>query len=444
MESTTKEKLLPIPKRSFFAKLCMCFCLSNKAHQSDDISMSPFDTFASSTCNDPDVYSIKNYSADKIYLLGAENKKILCIFKHMAIESLEDHRISGERPPEIEEENWRQRYRIFSKYDEGIKLDWDSWLVTPHEKIVKSIAKYAVLRGKPNSVIDALCGVGGFTIQFAKYCKVIAIDIDPVKIGFAQINAEVYGVSENIAFIEADFLEVAHGHRADLTIVSPDYLKCGESFDMNNFRPELPILISSALKCSQSVLIYLPPNVDVQQFANVIYEIDETQPFIEITLLFDGSHLKAASCLLGPIVKFPTKDVILAISSRLGLIREQKEYLKQIVEQVSIKTLMDLVNETERIAKDVKYKGKKFLELAMKIPDIKLEGIPVLFKGENYEPILQIFKERGDTIIEKEIEGDAILEIKGERIVGSKNIIEHLNSKKVDMKFITEDDINFG
>lgn len=301
-----------------------------------------------------------------------------------------------------------------------------------------------MLRGKPNSVIDALCGVGGFTVQFAKYCKVIAIDIDPKKISYAQQNAEVYGVSENIAFIEADFLQVAHGQRADLTIISPDYVNSSDAFDVKNFRPNISDLIKASLECSQNILIYLPPFVDAHILAIMFHDIEDIQPFVEISLLFDGSHLKAVSCLIGPIVKLPYKDVNLAISSRLGLLGEQKDYLKQIIDQVSIKTLMNFVNDTEKSTKDLKSKPKIFMEQVLKNTEIKLENLPVLFKGDDFQEVLNIFRENGEFVSEKEKEGETVLEIKGKRIEGSLQIVEYLRSRTINMQFLSGNDLYFG
>lgn len=58
--------------------------------------------------------------------------------------------------------------------------------------------------------MDGFCGVGGNAIQFAFTCeRVIAIDIDPVKIELARHNARVYGVEDRIQFIVGDFFQVA-------------------------------------------------------------------------------------------------------------------------------------------------------------------------------------------------------------------------------------------
>jgi len=46
-------------------------------------------------------------------------------------------------------------------------------------------------------------------IQCFRYKHVIAIDIDPKKIDYAFHNASIYGVSDQIDFIEGDFFALA-------------------------------------------------------------------------------------------------------------------------------------------------------------------------------------------------------------------------------------------
>ena len=53
--------------------------------------------------------------------------------------------------------------------------------------------------------------MGSNAIQFAKYFdKVIAIDIDPIKISCAQHNAKIYGVLDKIEFITGDIFQQVH------------------------------------------------------------------------------------------------------------------------------------------------------------------------------------------------------------------------------------------
>ena len=100
---------------------------------------------------------------------------------------------------------WAQRYRLFSKYDEGIMLDEEAWYSVTPEKIAEDIAK----KMSCHLVVDAFCGAGGNAIQFAKTCsRVIAIDIDCKKVEMARHNARVYGVEEKIDFIVGDFFNI--------------------------------------------------------------------------------------------------------------------------------------------------------------------------------------------------------------------------------------------
>ena len=68
---------------------------------------------------------------------------------------------------------WYKRHHLFSKFDQGIMIDSEeSWYSITPEKIAIQIAK----RCRCNIIVDAFCGVGGNTIQFAKICAhVIAI-----------------------------------------------------------------------------------------------------------------------------------------------------------------------------------------------------------------------------------------------------------------------------
>ena len=138
---------------------------------------------------------------------------------------------------------WDQRYRLFSKFDEGIMLDngtelspcvadvfcmIEGWYSVTPELVAKQVAE----RARCDVIIDAMCGkdfeslnfchflllcrisfvvgAGGNTIQFAFTCeRVIAIDLDPVRLSCARHNAHVYGVADRIEFILGDFLLLA-------------------------------------------------------------------------------------------------------------------------------------------------------------------------------------------------------------------------------------------
>lgn len=116
---------------------------------------------------------------------------------------------SSQIPPAVRK-YWRQRISLFSYFDGSSPtgmlplLDEQSWFSVTPEPIAARISQ----RCRSNVILDAFCGAGGNAIQFAFTCeRVIAIDIDPVKLLLAKHNAEVYGVQEKITFLLGDWRE---------------------------------------------------------------------------------------------------------------------------------------------------------------------------------------------------------------------------------------------
>ncbi|XP_022138350.1 uncharacterized protein LOC111009535 isoform X2 [Momordica charantia] len=128
---------------------------------------------------------------------------------------------------------WCQRYQLFSRFDDGVKMDEEGWFsVTP-----EPIAQHHALRCGCNLIVDSFTGVGGNAIQFSQRAKhVIAIDIDPRKIRYAHHNASIYGVEDQIDFIKGDFFRLAPSLKADVIFLSPpwggpDYTKV-DTYDL--------------------------------------------------------------------------------------------------------------------------------------------------------------------------------------------------------------------
>lgn len=97
-----------------------------------------------------------------------------------------------------------QRHSLFSKFDDGIHIDYQGWYSVTPEKVAIHIAN----RMKCDVVIDAFCGVGGNSIQFARNSVVIAIDIDETRLECAKQNASIYGLTDKIHFIHGDFMKL--------------------------------------------------------------------------------------------------------------------------------------------------------------------------------------------------------------------------------------------
>ncbi|XP_033218679.1 uncharacterized protein LOC117174089 isoform X2 [Belonocnema kinseyi] len=165
---------------------------------------------------------------------------------------------------------WFKRYRLFSKFDQGIKLDRESWFSVTPEKIAQHIAE----RCKCDMIVDAFCGAGGNAIQFAYTCeRVLAIDIDPLKIEMARHNARVYGVEDRIEFVVGDFFKLAPKLFADVVFLSPpwggpNYAR-NDTLDLNSLM--LPKggteLFNVAKRITNHIAYFLPRNVDSVQLA---------------------------------------------------------------------------------------------------------------------------------------------------------------------------------
>ncbi|XP_043190151.1 trimethylguanosine synthase-like [Amphibalanus amphitrite] len=167
---------------------------------------------------------------------------------------------------------WYQRYRLFSRFDEGIRLSGASWFsVTPEQ-----IARHLADRCRADVIVDAFCGAGGNAIQFANTCeRVIAVDIDPEQLALARHNAGVYGVQDRIEFVLGDFFQLAPRLRADAVFLSPPWggpLYCDAPvYDM--FRLDGTVdgrqMMRAARAISENIAVLAPRNANVHQLTEL-------------------------------------------------------------------------------------------------------------------------------------------------------------------------------
>jgi trimethylguanosine synthase len=177
---------------------------------------------------------------------------------------------------------YHQRYSLFSKYDEGIRMDYDGWFSVTPEKIAIHIAH----RMKCNTIVDAFCGVGGNAIQFAKTCsRVIAIDIDPVRLDCAKHNARIYGVEDKIEFVLGDFTTLASTLRADAVFLSPPWGGPSYLYQDQYDIHEMPIdgkqLFEISSQITDNIVYFVPRNIIHDQFIelaglNRVCEMEKT------------------------------------------------------------------------------------------------------------------------------------------------------------------------
>ncbi|KAK5888330.1 hypothetical protein CesoFtcFv8_014435 [Champsocephalus esox] len=184
----------------------------------------------------------------------------------------------------------------------------EGWFSVTPERIAEHIA-LRVEHSFPDSqlIIDAFCGVGGNAIQFALAGKrVLAIDIDPVRLDLARHNAVVYNVADRIDFVQGDFLELAPHLLGDVVFLSPpwggpDYLTA-EVFDIKTMmQPDgYPFKIFRLAKLiSDNIVYFLPRNADMDQIASLAGAGGKVE--VEQNIL--NNKLKTLTAYFGSLIK---------------------------------------------------------------------------------------------------------------------------------------------
>lgn len=211
--------------------------------------------------------------------------------------------LGEEKPCHLPEElhkYWAQRHRFFVKFDEGIRLDNESWFsVTP-----EVIALHQASRCQSDVVVDAFCGAGGNAIQLARVCsQVIAIDIDPMKIALARHNAEIYKISHKIQFVIGNFFQLAPSLKADTVLLSPpwggvDY-HGNQTYDVINLDGNINCnqLMEAARTITSNIALYLPRNSNIMQ----ILQLAEPGDCLDIENSFMGRKKKALTVYFGAL-----------------------------------------------------------------------------------------------------------------------------------------------
>ncbi|CAI2191791.1 15745_t:CDS:2 [Funneliformis geosporum] len=213
-------------------------------------------------------------------------------------------RNSKHLPPELKK-YWNQRYLLFSLYDEGIMIDEEGWYsVTP-----EYLAEYIAKRCSCDTIIDAMCGVGGNTIQFAK--TLIAIDIDEKKLHCAKNNASIYGVEDNIEFILGDFYDLIPNLKADVVFLSPpwggpSYLK-SKGYDIKTMiLVDGEKLFREARKITKNIAYYVPKSINFDQMSKLC-DPDEVCEFQQVIF---GEKIKSYVTYYGNLVGNHFSEVI--------------------------------------------------------------------------------------------------------------------------------------
>lgn len=172
----------------------------------------------------------------------------------------------------------------------------DAWFGVTPEPIANKIAAH-IAESAPKDktvIVDAFAGVGGNAIALARsgrWERVFAIEKDAKTLKCAKHNAEIYGVSNKIFWLNADCFTAinrfsgqsnvvvfasppwggSYNQSTDLrnmlTDIGTEY-GAEDIFDLSKMEPyNLETLYKSFTKISKEVVLYLPRTSDLNQIA---------------------------------------------------------------------------------------------------------------------------------------------------------------------------------
>jgi len=131
--------------------------------------------------------------------------------------------------------------------------------------------------------------------------RVIAIDVDPVRLTIAKHNAEIYGVADRIDFILGDFMQLAPTLKADVVFLSPpwggpEYADAKE-FDLRTMIPMDGVEVFEKAKLiTDNIAYYLPRNTPLKQIAQL-------SEFCEVETVFSHNRLYLLNAYFGYLVQ---------------------------------------------------------------------------------------------------------------------------------------------
>ena len=293
-------------------------------------------------------YPVLDYAAERVYLAGIGHSRAFVLIHHTNLaEDQASRPVETKHAPSehLPKSLWKKRLDLFSKFDEGVKVDVGAWTDCVMERIAKCIAK----RCKNVKVLDAFCGVGGTAIQLARHCKVLALDLDPVKVEYAKHNANIYGVSEKMTFLQGDFMALSSQLRTDVVFLDlPRSQATGSLLEVFSSPPLLSVLEQAQL-CAPTILLYLPKEVSVEEVAGLVKDSTDFECAVELEVYHYSGDVQGICAVLGATASLPQNDILRLVASRLG-INNAKEIslLESVIAIAGLRKTVDLLSKLER------------------------------------------------------------------------------------------------
>ncbi|KJR82545.1 trimethylguanosine synthase [Sporothrix schenckii 1099-18] len=190
---------------------------------------------------------------------------------------------------------WKNRFKIFPNYNDGIFLTDDAWFGVTPEPVARKIAEDMPLPVFPDdsfrgtdygaaapatTIVDMFAGAGGNTIAFALwgyFDRIISIERDADTLACAQENARISGVAEGvITWVLGDCFEVLKellgGRMAGDRI--------GDTTALTDVDIDIPIDGAvESLDPHNTVLFASPPWGGVSYTSQAVFDLSTMEPY---------------------------------------------------------------------------------------------------------------------------------------------------------------------
>lgn len=105
----------------------------------------------------------------------------------------------------------------------------------------------------------------------------VGVDIDQTRIKFAKHNAKLYNVQDRIDFVHSDFFDI-RGIKPDIVFLAPpwggiDYSKNRGYSPLKSVTPDLFRIIEHSLTLSPNLVLLLPKNTELADFAELFDKV---------------------------------------------------------------------------------------------------------------------------------------------------------------------------
>lgn len=202
---------------------------------------------------------------------------------------------------------------MFSRFDDGIKLDDESWWSVTPEKIARHIAArfHDSLGDGHLTIFDGFCGVGGNLIQFALYSphiRVIGCDNNLKRLKMAKHNAKIYGVEHQCEFILGDFMSIVRSlqcRNVDAIFLSPPWGGIGytkvDKYSLNQMTPDGYEIVDLCRKyITNNIAFLMPRNTDIDEVRRIL--LTKNYPELECEQNMVGKKIKTITMYFGDLV----------------------------------------------------------------------------------------------------------------------------------------------